>query len=81
MKPTMAIYLLVTGLVLFSAMTYLIYELVYLNNTAWTGMNNTDFENGFIMVMLPFAVLGFTFVLVMHIIKGGGGQDQGGRPQ
>lgn len=70
MRPTIITYLLVTGIVLFAAITYLLYNLVYLNSTAWVGMNSTDFENGFIMVMIPFCMLGFTVALIMMIYKG-----------
>lgn len=69
MKPTIAIWILITAAILAVTSVYIVGTVA--NNTAvWTGVNASDFEEGFIQVMIPFSILGFALALIIGMYKG-----------
>lgn len=69
MKPTIAIWILVTAAMLAVTSVYIVGLVV--NNTAiWNGVNATNFEEGMVMAIIPIAVIGFAIALIMGMYKG-----------
>ena len=68
MKFTIIITLLIIGLAFFGVLTYTMGNVTA--SPTWTGMNNSDWEDGFMKVAIPFAILGFVAALVITLFKG-----------
>lgn len=68
MRPTVIIWIGITGLILFGTTVFFVSSLV--NTTVWASMCNSAWENGAIMVIIPFAILGFTVALILMVFKG-----------
>ena len=76
MRPTIIVWLFITGLVLFASITYFMYSLT--NSSIWQGMCNSDWEDGFMMIVIPFAVLFFALALIKMVYEGWKGPPPGG---
>jgi amino acid transporter len=68
MKATVIITAIITMLILFGVTTNMMSDVT--NTTIWTGMNNSGWEDGFMKLAPPFAVLAFGIAVVFFVFKG-----------